>query len=52
VAGSCRHGNAPSGSIKSGDFLDYLSDCQFLKEDCAPWSQSVSQSVIHSRWMT
>jgi hypothetical protein len=25
-AGSCQHGNEPSGSIKGGEFLDYLSD--------------------------
>jgi hypothetical protein len=24
VAGSCEHGNEPSGSIKVGEFLDYL----------------------------
>jgi hypothetical protein len=25
VVGSCEHGNEPSGTIKSGKFLDYLS---------------------------
>jgi hypothetical protein len=25
VAGSCENGNEPSGSIKCGEFLDYLS---------------------------
>jgi hypothetical protein len=25
VAGSCEHGNEPSGSIKCEEFLDYLS---------------------------
>jgi hypothetical protein len=25
VAGSCKHGNELSGSIKCGEFLDYLS---------------------------
>jgi hypothetical protein len=25
VAGSCEHGNEPSGSIKFGELLDYLS---------------------------
>jgi hypothetical protein len=25
VVGSCEHGNEPSGSIKCGEFLDYLS---------------------------
>jgi hypothetical protein len=27
VASSCVHGNELSGSIKGGEFLDYLSDC-------------------------
>jgi hypothetical protein len=27
VAGSCEHGNEPSGSIKSEEFPDKLSDC-------------------------
>jgi hypothetical protein len=26
VAGSLKHGNKPSGSIKGGEFLDYVSD--------------------------
>jgi hypothetical protein len=26
VAGSCEHGNEPSGSIEVREFLDYLSD--------------------------
>jgi hypothetical protein len=30
VAGSCKYGNLPSGSIKGGDY-------QFLKKDSAPW---------------
>jgi hypothetical protein len=25
MANSCEHGNEPSGSIKCGEFLDYLS---------------------------
>jgi hypothetical protein len=37
VAGCCEHGNEPSGSIKGGELLDQLSDCQLLK-DYAPWS--------------
>jgi hypothetical protein len=28
VAGSCEYGNEPSGSIKGGKFLDYLSVLQ------------------------
>jgi hypothetical protein len=30
VAGSCGYGNKFSDSIKSGDFIDQLSDYQFL----------------------
>jgi len=31
VAGSCEHGNEPSGFTKGREFLDYLSDYQLLK---------------------
>jgi len=27
LAGSCEHDNEASGSIKGGEFFDYLSDC-------------------------
>jgi hypothetical protein len=27
LGGPCEHGNVPSGFIKSGEFLDLLSDC-------------------------
>jgi len=37
-AGSCEHGNEPSGSIKRGELFDQLNECQFLKKDSAPWS--------------
>jgi hypothetical protein len=37
VVGSCEHGNEPSGSIKGGEFFDYLIDCQLVK-DSAPLS--------------
>jgi hypothetical protein len=36
--GSCAHDNEPSSFIKAEEFLDYLSDCQLLKKDSAPWS--------------
>jgi hypothetical protein len=29
--------NEHLGSTKCGEFLDYQSDCYFLKEDCASW---------------
>jgi hypothetical protein len=31
----CQHGNEPSGSLKRGEFLEYLSHYQLLNEDCA-----------------
>jgi len=33
VANACECGNEPSGSVKFGQFLDYL-----LKKDSAPWT--------------
>jgi hypothetical protein len=33
AADSCKHGNEPSGSVKGGVFLEYLSDYQLLKKD-------------------
>jgi len=33
VAEFSEHGNKPSGSIKGGEFVDHLSDYQFLKKD-------------------
>jgi hypothetical protein len=38
VVGFCEHGNEPSGSIKDGEFLDYLSHYKLLKKDSAPLS--------------
>jgi len=38
VAGSCEHGNEPSGPIKGGEFLDKLSDYLLLKKVPDPWS--------------
>jgi hypothetical protein len=39
VAGSCKHGNETSGSVKRGKFLEQLSDCQLLKNSYAGWSE-------------
>jgi hypothetical protein len=36
--GSCEHGNEPLGSIKGGEFLDWLSDYYLLKKDSVPWT--------------
>jgi hypothetical protein len=41
VAGTCECGNEPSGSIKCGEFLDWL-----LKKDSAPWSQYVTSKAL------
>jgi hypothetical protein len=30
VVDSYEHGSEPSGSVKGGEFLDQLSDCQLL----------------------
>ena len=45
VAGSCECGNEPSGSIKCGEFVDWLRTSQLVRKDSAPWSQLVSQLV-------
>ena len=38
MAGSYECGNEPSGSIKCGEFLDWLRTCYLLKKISAPWS--------------
>jgi len=35
--GKC--GNKPPGSIKCGEFLDYLRNCQLLRGYSAPWGK-------------
>jgi len=37
--GGDKCGNKPSGSIKCGEFLDYLRNCQLLRRDSAPWGK-------------
>jgi hypothetical protein len=39
VAGTCECGDEPSGSIKCGEFLDWLRIGQLLKKDSAAWSK-------------
>jgi len=41
VADVCECGNEPSGSVKSGEFLDELQTSYILKKDSAPWSKLV-----------
>ena len=38
VADTCECGDEPSGSMKCGEFLDYMRTCQLLKKDSAAWS--------------
>lgn len=42
MAGSCGHGDEPSGYIKCLGFLEWLSDCWLLTKDSAPWSKQIS----------
>jgi len=35
VAGSCGCGDEPLGSIKFGEFLDWLKNCRLLRKDSA-----------------
>jgi len=37
MAGARECGNKPSGSIKCGEFIDWMRTCQLLKKDSAPW---------------
>jgi len=39
VVGSCEHDNEHFGSPKGGEFPDWLSDHQLLKNNSAPFSQ-------------
>jgi len=41
VAGPCEYSGEPWGSVKGGEFLDWLSHC-WLPEDSAPWSWLVT----------
>ena len=41
VTDACECGNEPSGSVKCGEFLDWLQTSQLLKKDSAPWSKYV-----------
>jgi hypothetical protein len=44
VAGCYEHGNEPSGSLKGGEFIDYLSE-SWLLEDIAPCNWLVGSLV-------
>ena len=42
VAGTRDCGNEPSGSIKCGEFLDWLKTCWLLRKDSAAWRKKIS----------
>ena len=39
MAGTCKNSNEPSGSIKCGEFLDYVRTGYLLKEGSVPWGK-------------
>ena len=39
MMGTCECGNEPSGSMKCGEFLDWLKTSWPLKKDSSPWSK-------------
>ena len=39
LADACECGNEASGSVKCGEFLDWLPTGWLLKKDSAPWSK-------------
>ena len=43
MAGSCECGNEPSGSIKCGEFLNWLRTGYLLKKDSVSWILLVSK---------
>jgi hypothetical protein len=45
LIGACEYGNELPASIKGGEFLDWLSDCQLLEKDSLPWSYLVGSEV-------
>jgi len=59
MADVCECGNEPSGSVKCGEFLDYLETGLLLKKDSAPWSNYVyvlifstifARNISQSKW--
>jgi hypothetical protein len=38
VAASCEHSNYPSGCMKGGEFVDWLSDYCHVNKDSSPWN--------------
>jgi len=42
--------NKTPGSIKSGDFIDQLKDCDLLRMDSSPWSEFKILSLYSNYW--
>jgi hypothetical protein len=41
----CEHGNEVPGSIKCYEIVDWLSNYQLLKKDCAAWSERENDEI-------
>ena len=48
MADACECGNEPSGSVKCGEFLDYVQASQLLRKDSAPWSKEYLLIIVVS----
>jgi hypothetical protein len=46
VAGSCEHGNEPSGSIRGEEVLDRMSNYQVLKKDLFRGVRSINVAIL------
>jgi hypothetical protein len=46
VAGCCEHGNDLSDSLRGGEFLESLSDYEFLQSDCTACSYMVTWGLL------
>ena len=46
MAGFCKRGNEPSGSIVCREFLDYPRTGKLLKKDCVPWSKLRQEGLM------
>ena len=52
MAGFCEYGDEPSGSIKYGEFVEYLRTCQLLRKDSGSWLEPkhVAENNADSDW--
>jgi len=42
--GCCDHDDEPAGSMKCGEFIDWISNCQLFKSDCCQHCPSADTS--------